>query len=94
MFLENLILALKSLWANKLRSFLTTLGIVIGVGAVIGVVSIVQGFSQVISSEIENLGSNSVIVEPFRPPGKEGEDLARIELSWEDGQAVIRNLAP
>jgi len=91
MFLENLILALKSLWANKMRSFLTTLGIVIGVSAVIGVVSIVQGFSQVISNEIANLGANSVIVEPHRPPGKEGEQLARVELTWDDGQAIVRN---
>ena len=90
MFLENLILALKSLWANKMRSFLTTLGIIIGTSAVIGVVSIVQGFSQVISAEIANLGSNSIIVQPRRPPGKEGEKLGRIELSWEDGQAVVR----
>jgi putative ABC transport system permease protein len=93
MFLENLLLALKSLWANKMRSFLTTLGIVIGVSAVIGVVSIVQGFSQVISTEIANLGSNSVIVQPNRPPGKEGEKLSRIELTWDDGQALVRNLA-
>ncbi len=91
MFLENLILALKSLWANKMRSFLTTLGIVIGVSAVIGVVSIVQGFSQVITTEIANLGANSVIVQPHRPPGKEGELLTRIELTWEDGQAIVRN---
>ena len=56
MFLENLVVALKSLWSNKMRSFLTTLGIVIGVGAVIAVVSIVQGLSQVITSEIESLG--------------------------------------
>ncbi len=91
MFLENLILALKSLWANKMRSFLTALGIIIGVSAVIGVVSIIQGLSQVFSTEIANLGANSVIVEPRRPAGKEGEKLGRVELTWEDGQAVVRN---
>ena len=89
MFLENLILALKSLWSNKMRSFLTTLGIVIGVGAVIAVVSIVQGFSQVITAEIESLGSNSVVIGPRRPPGKEGEKLARVELTYEDGLALV-----
>jgi len=93
MFLENLILALKSLWANKMRSFLTALGIIIGVSAVIGVVSIIQGLSQVFSTEIANLGANSVIVEARRPPGKEGEKLGRVELTWEDGQAVVRNSA-
>ncbi len=43
MLLENFRIALTALWANKMRSVLTTLGIVIGVGAVIAVVSIVQG---------------------------------------------------
>ena len=92
MLLENLVLALRSLWTNKMRSFLTTLGIVIGVGAVIAVVSIVQGFSQVITEEIESLGSNSVIVSPYRPPGKEGEKLGRIELTQEDGEALVRGV--
>ncbi len=89
MFLENLVLALKSLWSNKMRSFLTTLGIVIGVGAVIAVVSIVQGLSQVITSEIESLGSNSVIIGPRRPSGKEGEKLGRVELTYDDGLALV-----
>ncbi len=73
-----------------MRSFLTTLGIVIGVAAVIAVVSIVQGLSHFITEEIQNLGSNTIIVDPYRPPGKEGEELGRIELTWEDGQAIKR----
>ena len=52
MFLENLLMALKAIWANKMRSMLTTLGIVIGTAAVIAVVSIVQGFTQVITNEV------------------------------------------
>ncbi len=90
MFLENLLMALKAIWANKMRSMLTTLGIVIGTAAVIAVVSIVQGFSQVITNEVQNLGSNTLFVEPFRPPGKEGDKLAKIELTWDDGQALMR----
>jgi putative ABC transport system permease protein len=90
MLLENFLLALKSLWANKMRSFLTTLGIVIGVSAVIGVVSIVQGLSKVITSEVENLGSNTIFISPKRPPGPEGDELGRVELTWEDGQALLR----
>ena len=90
MFLENLLMALRAIWANKMRSMLTTLGIVIGTAAVIAVVSIVQGFSQVITNEVQNLGSNTIIVEPFRPPGKEGDKLGKIVLTWEDGQAVMR----
>ncbi len=90
LFIENLILAFKALWQNKMRSFLTTLGIVIGVAAVIAVVSIVQGLSFLITEQIESMGSKTIIVFPNRPPGKEGEKLARIELTWEDGQALKR----
>ena len=92
MLLENFVLALRSLWTNKMRSFLTTLGIVIGVAAVIAVVSLVQGLSHVITEEIESLGSNSVGVSPHRPPGKEGEKLGRIELTVEDGEALLRGV--
>ena len=84
-------MALKAIWANKMRSMLTTLGIVIGTAAVIAVVSIVQGFSQVITNEVQNLGSNTIVVSPYRPPGKEGEKLGKITLTWDDGQAVMRN---
>jgi len=90
MLVENLLMALKAIWANKMRSMLTTLGIVIGTAAVIAVVSIIQGFSQVITNQVENLGSNTLFVEPRRPPGKEGEELGKIVLTWDDGQAVMR----
>ncbi len=90
MFLENVFLALKAIWANKMRSILTTLGIVIGTSAVIAVVSIVQGLSQVITGEFESLGASTLIVSPYRPPGKEGEKLQRVELTWEDGQYLLR----
>ena len=90
MFFENILMALKAIWANKMRSMLTTLGIVIGTAAVIAVVSIVQGFSQVITNEVQDLGANTIIVSPFRPPGKEGDKLGKIVLTWEDGQAVMR----
>jgi putative ABC transport system permease protein len=87
--LENFRLALQSLWANKMRSLLTTLGIVIGVAAVIAVVSLVQGLSQVFTTEINQLGATSIIVQPYRPPGREGKKLGRVELTWEDGQALV-----
>jgi putative ABC transport system permease protein len=89
MFLENFFLALKAIWANKMRSLLTTLGIVIGTAAVIAVVSIVQGLSRVITSEIEGIGSTAIFVSPYRPPGKEGEKLQRVELTWDDGLALL-----
>lgn len=55
---ESLLVALDSIRANKFRSILTTLGIVIGIAAVIAVVAIGQGGRQTIISEIEQIGSN------------------------------------
>jgi putative ABC transport system permease protein len=55
--------ALASLNAHRLRSFLTTLGILIGTMAVIAVVSVLQGFSESISSQFSDLGSNTLTLE-------------------------------
>lgn len=59
---ESLILALRSIRAHSLRSFLTSLGIIIGVASVIAVVSIIQGLSASISSEFKGLGANSLTI--------------------------------
>ena len=63
-YLEALRLGFQALGANPLRSALTTLGIVIGVAALILVVSIGSGAREVVVSEIRSLGSNLLIVEP------------------------------
>lgn len=60
--LESFSLALRSIRANAFRSFLTTLGIIIGVASIIAVVSIVQGLSLSISSSFKGLGANSLTV--------------------------------
>jgi len=85
---ENIKLALQALNSNKLRAVLTTLGIIIGVAAVVAVVSIVQGLSHLITSELQAAGADFIIVVPNRPRGQEGEMLGRIELTYEDGLAV------
>ncbi len=56
--------ALESLNANKMRSILTVLGIVIGVAAVIAMLSIGRGASASITSQIESMGTNLVYVSP------------------------------
>lgn len=86
---ENFRIALAALYSNKMRSVLTTLGIIIGVAAVIAVVSIVQGLSYLITSELEELGADFILVVPDRPRGIEGQKLGRIELTHEDGQAIL-----
>jgi putative ABC transport system permease protein len=57
-------LALRALLRNKARSFLTTLGVVIGVGAVIVMISMGEGATRQITSEISSLGSNLLVVVP------------------------------
>ncbi|NLE93797.1 MAG: ABC transporter permease, partial [Chloroflexi bacterium] len=61
-FLQALKEAIASLSANKTRSLLTVLGIVIGVGAVIGVLSIGQGAEASIIGQIESIGTNVIYV--------------------------------
>src|SRR2546430_6726450 len=58
------IVGLKAIFRNKLRSFLTMLGIVIGVGCVIVVVAIGNGASQSIQQTINSLGSNFIMIFP------------------------------
>ncbi len=63
-FLESIKLALNSLRANKMRSVLTLLGIIIGVASVIAMVSMGEGASRMIQGEISGLGANLVWVQP------------------------------
>src|ERR1700742_3347802 len=65
MSLINLIrIALKALQRNKLRAFLTMLGIIIGVGSVIAMVAIGQGSKQSIHDALYNMGTNMITVQP------------------------------
>jgi putative ABC transport system permease protein len=61
-FLEALRLALSALKSNKLRSFLTLLGIIFGVATVIVVVTLIEGFNKYVDEKIADLGSNAFIV--------------------------------
>lgn len=61
-FSQTLKMALKSIGASKMRTFLTMLGIIIGVSAVIVLVSVVNGSSGSITESIESLGANSITV--------------------------------
>ena len=59
LFSESIRIAITALLANKLRSILTMLGIIIGVGAVIAMVSIGMGVRQQVQNSIASLGSNA-----------------------------------
>jgi putative ABC transport system permease protein len=64
---EAIRIALQSLWANKLRSVLTLLGVVIGVAAVIAVVTFVSGINDYVAQKIFNLGADVFIISKMSP---------------------------
>ena len=80
---ENIRLAFGSLLANKLRAILTMLGIIIGVAAVITLISVGEGVQDVVVSEFEGLGNNLLFVTPgrveagggFGPPSRSRSEL-------------------
>lgn len=64
MLWEAIVLALQAVSRNALRSFLTVLGVVIGVGAVIAMVTVGQGSADQVTADVEKLGTNIVMVMP------------------------------
>ena len=72
MLLNTLLLALRSIRRNMLRSFLTILGIVIGVSAVITMVTLGNGATQAVQTQISSLGSNLLMVRPGQRQGPGG----------------------
>lgn len=88
--------ALESLLINRLRSVLTTLGIIIGVGAVIGLVSLGRGVEAFIASEFESLGSNILEISSSRPesPNRDRiEPLTTVEADDISDPAAVSNVA-
>ena len=63
---ESVTMAVSSIFSNKLRSFLTMLGIIVGVGAVITMIAIGQGASAQITQRIRQMGANLIMVQQFR----------------------------
>lgn len=90
--LNYLRVAFRSLTANMLRSVLTILGIVIGVAAVVSLLSIGKGATQSVTSRVENLGSNLIAVSSRRSfqPGVVGDTPAT--LLYSDYQAILANV--
>ena len=90
MFFENLKIALRAILANKMRSILTVLGVMIGVAAVIAVVSIVQGLQHKISNDLADIGSN--FIEVFPDPGEQRNPFLQKmpDLTMDDAAAVRR----
>jgi putative ABC transport system permease protein len=92
---EIVAMAWDSIRSHKLRSFLTLLGILIGVMTVIGMVSVIQGLNRSFMSELESTGSDLIIISKFQPGFRVGrmteEERQRKNLSYEDAQAIERD---
>lgn len=91
LFVEIFSMAIDSIKTHKLRSFLTTLGIVIGVMTVIAMVSVIQGLNKSIAGEIERIGSNLIIIQKFEPVvlgQRSEEERQRKDLTIEDAEAI------
>ncbi len=85
-------MAFDSLRSNKLRSFLTLLGIVIGVMTVIGMVSIIQGLNRAFLADLESVGSDIIAITKYEPGIQMGnrseEERQRKDLKFEDALAL------
>ncbi len=66
-FIETLKLAIAAIWAHKLRSALTLLGMIIGVMAVVVVYSLIQGFNTYVDEKIAGIGAKSFTIQRFNP---------------------------
>jgi putative ABC transport system permease protein len=89
---EGVTLALDAMRQNKLRSFLTILGVLIGVSSVIGMVSIIQGLNDSMAAQIESLGSNVIYVAKFEPGIHMGRmpeaQRRRPDITYDDAMAI------
>lgn len=94
-WMETVKMALDAIWAHKLRSFLTLLGVIIGVAAVIVVVMLLEGFNAYFKEQVASLGSNAFMVnrfglvtslEEFIEATKRNKDITS-----EDLQAILSN---
>lgn len=87
--------ALQSLTRNKGRSILTVLGIVIGIGAVIVMLSVGQGAQQLILDQVADLGSDQIFVQPGSPETADGPPSPFIEQSVTlDDAKALRDRGP
>jgi len=96
-FKESVSIAMGSFWSNKLRTFLTLLGIIIGVLTIIAVVSVIQGLNNYVYTKMSFFGANDFTVSKFSPLttslAEFREQLKRKDLTIED-MRLIRQRCP
>jgi len=90
---ESLRISLRALAANKMRALLTMLGIIIGVGAVIALMSVGEGVESFVTGQFEGLGSNLVFVVPGSLEESHDRKPRPANLTYEDATAIADPLA-
>jgi putative ABC transport system permease protein len=86
--IESIRIAFQALLSNKLRALLTMLGIVIGVGAVIGMLAMGNGFQSFLNGQFAQLGAGNFYVAPFVDSNKV-DAVTRARLTAEDAAAIL-----
>ncbi len=87
-------LALKSLAGSKMRAFLTMLGIIIGVGSVIILVSLMQGMTGEMTSMFEDMGTNTLTVSIFGRGSSRSVDVDDMYDLYEENDALFLSMSP
>jgi putative ABC transport system permease protein len=90
-FSRLLKMAISSVWSNKIRSFLTMLGIIIGISSVIVLVGIGEGTKQQVASQIESLGTNLITI---NITGNRKVGLSKEEIEELKTKPGIKDIAP
>jgi putative ABC transport system permease protein len=91
---EGIAIAFEAIRTNKLRSFLTVLGVIIGITSIMAIVSLIEGLNQAMKSQIASIGSDVLYIRPFRPGAFVGgfpDSLRRRKwFTIEDAEAIRR----
>ena len=91
--LQSFKMALKSIWGNKMRSFLTMLGIIIGVASVIILVGIVNGYMSYMTESFASMGVNQITVS-FRALPSRTIDVDEFYGFYEENQDLFQGMTP
>jgi len=84
--------AFKSIAANKLRSFLTMLGVIIGVAAVIAMLGLGAGTKEKVTESVKSMGSNMLVVRPASRWGGGVSTGERRDMTLEDAEAILKGV--
>ncbi len=93
MFFTTIILAIREIRRHLLRSFLTTLGIVIGVAAVVTMVTLGRGATEAVTEQISSLGANILQIRPGQGFGRGGGGPQSPDFQMEDVKAIQEQIA-